>query len=141
MVSIHSPKDEFYRLAAEAISFPSPLFVEEDHGTAPCYPGSKPGILLYDSSPIFFGFVSRIRPATSGFKSRMLGARCVSRSLPHNPSMPYLIFRTFQPVPHFPGSQCLVFEAYAIVIYFVLLDVLSHLLIATLTSLHHNEIK
>lgn len=38
-------------------------------------------------------------------------------------------------------AHILVFEAYAIVIYFVLLDVLSHLLIATLTSLHHNEIK
>ena len=107
--SIHSPKDEFYRLAAEAISFPSPMFWR-DHGNAPCYHGSKPGILLLDSSPIFFGFVSRIRPATSGLKSRMLGARCVSRSSPYNPSMPYLIFRTFQPVPHFPGSQCLVFK-------------------------------
>lgn len=54
VVSIHSPKDEFYRLAAEAISFPSPLFCEGDHGNAPCYPGSKPGILLLDSSPIIF---------------------------------------------------------------------------------------
>ena len=27
MVSIHSPKDEFYRLGAEAISFPSPNLV------------------------------------------------------------------------------------------------------------------
>ena len=26
--------------------------LEGDHGNAPCYPGSKPGILLYDSSPI-----------------------------------------------------------------------------------------
>ncbi len=25
---------------------------EGDHGNAPCYPGSKPGILLLDSSPI-----------------------------------------------------------------------------------------
>ena len=28
-------------------------FCEGDHGNAPCYPGSKPGILLLDSSPIF----------------------------------------------------------------------------------------
>ena len=67
MVSIHSPKDEFYRLAAEAISFPSPLIVEEDHGTAPCYPGSKPGILLYDSSPIIiFALGTGFEPVSSG---------------------------------------------------------------------------
>lgn len=67
MVSIHSPKDEFYRLAAEAISFPSPLFfLEEDHGNAPCYPGSKPGILLFDSSPVFFALGTGFEPVSSG---------------------------------------------------------------------------
>ena len=39
------------RCWSHQLSF-SVVFCEGDHGNAPCYPGSKPGILLLDSSPI-----------------------------------------------------------------------------------------
>lgn len=55
------------------------------------------------------GFVSRTRTYVSGLKSRMLGACVLPEQYSHIPSMPYPTFCTFQPVPHFPGSQCLVF--------------------------------
>ena len=39
------------RCRSHRLSF-SVVFCEGDHGNAPCYPGSKPGIVLLDSSPI-----------------------------------------------------------------------------------------
>jgi hypothetical protein len=60
--------------------------------------------------PALIGFVGRARTYVAGLKSRMLGAWVLPNNYPHIPSLPYLDVHTFQPVRHFPGSQCLVLK-------------------------------
>jgi hypothetical protein len=79
-------------------------------GLEPRMTESKSVVLPLHYSRTETGFVSRTRTYDKGPKSRMLGALRVSQSYPHIPSMPYLTFHTIRPVPHFPGSQCLVLK-------------------------------
>ena len=78
--------------------------------------------------------LARVRTCDGGFKSRMLGATvfpkvtlvCILDALSHSSCI--------STCPALPGLTVFGFKAYAIVIYFALLDALSHLLNTTLPS-------